>query len=145
MEQTPACAPELQPGRNEPRLAESRHLQNHHRERGARPELQATVGSTLEVLERSIADKIISRNTVTDFLGDGTGCVITEVVDLGSRGSVGVTIGNVESAATCTASPTTRRSAALSTMRGIRICNLRHRLPEDDPAKVSGTSSDRTG
>jgi formate-dependent nitrite reductase cytochrome c552 subunit len=45
------------------------------------PMLQATVKSTLEALQKSIGDKIISRNT---------GTPIQEVVDLGSRGNVDV-------------------------------------------------------
>ena len=45
------------------------------------PMLQATVKSTLEVLQASIGDKVISRNT---------GTPIAQVVDLGSRGSINV-------------------------------------------------------
>jgi hypothetical protein len=82
------------------------------------PMLQQTVHSTLELLETSIADVIVSRNTVTDFRGNNTGCTIAEVTDLGSRGSVGVLL----TGPTCTAGGNERFSASLSTMRGIRIC-----------------------
>jgi len=90
---------------------------------GLGPMLQAKIRSTLEQLETAIGDKIVSRNTVTDFRANGSGCIIKGVADLGSRGSVNVTLGSViETAPTCTALPTETFSASLSTMRGIRIC-----------------------
>jgi len=91
---------------------------------GLGPMLQAKIRSTLEQLETAIGDKIVSRNTVTDFRANGSGCIIKGVADLGSRGSVNVTLGSViETAPTCTALPTETFSASLSTMRGIRICH----------------------
>lgn len=103
------------------------------------PMLQSTVKSELELLQDSIETAIMTRNTVTDFRGNGTGCIITEVADLGSRGSVNVTLGNVVSAATCTAGPTEKFSASLGSMLGIRICTAAittYCLATDDLAKA---------
>ena len=85
---------------------------------GLGPMLQSRIRTGLEQLETAIADKIVSRNTVTDFRRNGTNCTIASVPDLGSRGSVGVLL----TGATCTAGPTERFSSSLSSMPGIQIC-----------------------
>jgi hypothetical protein len=103
------------------------------------PMLQATVKSELELLQDSISTAIVTRNTVTDFRGNGTGCIITGVADLGSRGSVHVTIGNLATATTCTAGPSEAFSASLGSMLGIRICTAAITtdcLATDDLAKA---------
>jgi hypothetical protein len=105
------------------------------------PMLQGKVESELELLEKAIADKILSRNTVT--LVGGIARKIVGIRDLGSRGSVNVILsdvtgtvvsavttstvgGNVISVTTTTTSGLlqtgTVASASLSTMLGIRIC-----------------------
>ena len=99
------------------------------------PMLQATVKSELELLQDSISTAIVTRNTVTDFRGNGTNCTIASVADLGSRGSVGVLL----TGPTCTAGPTERISASLGSMLGIRICTASvttNCLVTDDLAKA---------
>ena len=100
------------------------------------PMLQAKVRSTLESLEKTIGDKIISRNTVTNFRGSAFApCTIASVADLGSRGTIDVLL----TGPTCTAPANQTFSASLSTMRGIQMCSptlTTNCLETDDLAKA---------
>jgi len=76
---------------------------------GLGPMLQQKIHSTLELLEKTIGDKIVSRSTATVF--NGVSATIASVVDLGSRGTINVILSN--------GSPT---STSLGTLPGIQIC-----------------------
>jgi hypothetical protein len=113
------------------------------------PMLQEKVRSGLEALEKTIGDKILSRNTVTNF--NNTKQTIIGVKDLGSRGTINVILsdvtktvvssvtGTVVTTTSVLSSSGTVTSASLSTMLGIRICTptvTTNCLETDDLAKA---------
>jgi hypothetical protein len=83
------------------------------------PMLQEKVESQLEVLERAIADKILSRNTVTNF--SGTGRKIVGIRDLGEGGSINVILSDVTGTVVSSVTTTVISGMTTTVISGVTI------------------------